>query len=67
LNNFSIQSSYLFHSKIESDNNGFLAAKSFIWQNRFFMITPSSIFQLFSELGTRFFWRKEKKVLQTIV
>lgn len=64
LNNFSIQSSlFIPIHKIESDNNGFLAAKSFIWQNRFFYdyTFPSRKFQLFSELGTRFFFGEKEK------
>lgn len=61
-NNFSIQSSLfipLFNEEI--DDNGYLGNKSYIWQNRFFYdyTFPSKKFQLFTELGTRFFFGKE--------
>ena len=56
---FSIQSSFfipVFDN--ESDENGFLAQKSYIWQNRFFYdyTFKGNKFQLFSELGTRYFF-----------
>lgn len=59
LSRFSIQSSFfvpLF--KEESNEFGYLANKSFIWQNRFFYdyTFTGNKFQLFSELGTRFFF-----------
>lgn len=58
LPNLSMQSSFfipLFDK--ESNENGFLAQKSYIWQNRFFYdyTFPSQKFQLFSELSTRLF------------
>jgi hypothetical protein len=58
LPNLSMQSSFfipLFDR--ESNENGFLAQKSFIWQNRFFYdyTFPNQKFQLFSELSTRLF------------
>ena len=42
----------------ETDENGFLAQKSYIWQNRFFYdyTFKGNKFQLFSELGTRYFF-----------
>ncbi len=55
---FSIQSSFFIPVfDKESDENGFLAQKSFIWQNRFFYdyTFPGNKFQLFSEFGTRLF------------
>lgn len=64
LSNFSIQSSiFIPVHKVESNENGFLAAKSYIWQNRFFYdyTFPSRKFQLFSELGTRFFFGDKDK------
>ncbi|WP_310556980.1 hypothetical protein [Flavobacterium sp.] len=65
LTNFSIQSSFFIPlHKQESDSKfAFLAAKSFIWQNRFFYdyTFTGSKFQLFSELGTRFFFGKKSK------
>jgi len=56
---FSIQSSFfvpIFDQ--ETDENGFLAQKSYIWQNRFFYdyTFKGNKFQLFSELGTRYFF-----------
>jgi hypothetical protein len=56
---FSIQSSFfipLFDKETTVD--GFLAQKSFIWQNRFFYdyTFPGAKFQLFSEFGTRLFF-----------
>lgn len=56
---FSIQSSFfipVFDN--ETNENGFLAQNSYIWQNRFFYdyTFPGSKFQLFSELGTRMFF-----------
>jgi hypothetical protein len=62
--NFSIQSAfYIPLHKIESDENGYLAEKSFIFQNRFFYdyTFPSRKFQLFTELGTRFFFGEKGK------
>jgi hypothetical protein len=56
---FSIQSSFFIPLlKEESNANGYLANKSFIWQNRFFYdyTFTGNKFQLFSELGTRFFF-----------
>ena len=40
-----------------------MAAKSYIWQNRFFYdyTFPSRKFQLFTELGTRFFFGEKGK------
>ena len=59
LSNFSVQSSFFIplHDK-ESDENGYLAEKSFIFQNRFFYdyTFESRKFQLFSELNSRFFF-----------
>jgi hypothetical protein len=62
--NFSIQSAfYIPLHKQESDENGYLAEKSFIFQNRFFYdyTFPSRKFQLFTELGTRFFFGEKGK------
>lgn len=64
LPNFSIQSSFfipLFNK--ESNENGYLANKSYIWQNRFFYdySFPGSKFQLFSELGTKLFFGVKKQ------
>jgi hypothetical protein len=62
--NFSIQSAvYIPLHKVESDENGYLAEKSFIFQNRFFYdyTFPSRKFQLFTELGTRFFYGEKGK------
>ena len=59
---FSIQSSFFIPVfDKESDQNGFLAQKSFIWQNRFFYdyTFTGAKFQLFSELGTRLFLGKK--------
>lgn len=58
-NNFSIQTAfYIPLHKQESNENGYLAEKSFIFQNRFFYdyTFQSRKFQLFTELGTRFFF-----------
>ena len=55
---FSIQSSFFIPIlDKESNANGYLANKSYIWQNRFFYdyTFPGAKFQLFSELGTRLF------------
>jgi hypothetical protein len=64
LPNFSVQSSFfipLFDK--ESNANGFLAQKSFIWQNRFFYdhTFPGRKFQLFSEISTRLFMGPRSK------
>lgn len=64
LANFSIQSSFFIPVfKEESNANGFLAAKSYIWQNRFFYdyTFTGNKFQLFSELGTRYFFGEKGK------
>lgn len=56
---FSVQSSFFIPVfKEESNANGFLAQNSFIWQNRFFYdyTFEGNKFQLFSELGARFFF-----------
>lgn len=56
---FSIQSSFFIPVFDEETNdNGFLAQKSYIWQNRFFYdyTFKGNKFQLFSELGTRYFF-----------
>lgn len=47
----------------ETNQNGYLANKSFIWQNRFFYdyAFSNSKFQLFSELGTRYFFGQKTK------
>ncbi|VXA93377.1 conserved hypothetical protein [Flavobacterium sp. 9AF] len=61
---FSIQSSfYIPVFDKETNENGYLAQKSFIWQNRFFYdyTFPGEKFQLFSELGTRLFLGKKNK------
>jgi hypothetical protein len=59
LSNFSIQSSFFIplHDK-ESNENGYLAEKSFIFQNRFFYdyTFESKKFQLFTEVNSRFFF-----------
>jgi hypothetical protein len=59
LSNFSVQSSFFIplHNK-ETNENGYLAEKSFIFQNRFFYdyTFESKKFQLFSELNSRFFF-----------
>ncbi len=61
---FSIQSSFFIplHKK-ESNANGFLTQKSFIWQNRFFYdyTFKGDKFQLFSEIGTRLFLGKKRE------
>jgi hypothetical protein len=62
--NFSIQSAfYIPLHKLESDENGYLAEKNFIFQNRFFYdyTFESRKFQLFTELGTRFFFGEKGK------
>ena len=59
LSNFSIQSSlFIPVFKEESNENGFLAANSYIWQNRFFYdyTFKGNKFQLFTELSTRLFF-----------
>ena len=65
LSNFSVQSSFFIplHDK-ESNENGYLAQKSFIFQNRFFYdhTFESKKFQLFSELNSRFFFG-EKSII----
>ena len=56
---FSIQSSFFIPVfDKETNENGFLAQKSYIWQNRFFYdyTFKGNKFQLFSELGTRYFF-----------
>jgi len=56
---FSIQSSFFIPVfDKETDENGFLAQNSYIWQNRFFYdyTFKGNKFQLFSELGTRYFF-----------
>lgn len=61
---FSMQSSFFIPLfKKESDENGFLSEKSFIWQNRFFYdyTFPGNKFQLFSEFGTRLFLGEKEK------
>ncbi|UQD57346.1 hypothetical protein [Flavobacterium sp. K5-23] len=61
-NNFSIQSSlFIPLLKEEINANGYLGNKSYIWQNRFFYDYTFSgkKFQLFTELGTRFFFGKK--------
>ncbi len=61
---FSIQSSVFIPvlSK-ESNQNGYLANKSVIWQNRFFYdySFKGNKFQIFSELGTRLFFGQKSK------
>jgi hypothetical protein len=57
--NFSIQSSiFIPVFKEESNANGFLAANSYIWQNRFFYdyTFTGNKFQLFTELSSRYFF-----------
>ena len=64
LSNFSFQTSfYIPLFKEESNLNGYLAEKSFIFQNRFFYDYTFSAnkFQLFSELNTRFFFGEKGK------
>jgi hypothetical protein len=61
-NDFSIQSSiFIPIFKDEINTNGYLANKSYIWQNRFYYDYSFSgnKFQLFTELGTRFFFGKK--------
>ena len=61
---FSIQSSFFIPVfDKESNANGYLANKSYIWQNRFFYdyTFPGAKFQLFSELGTRLFLGKKEE------
>ncbi|SHG84696.1 hypothetical protein SAMN05444372_110157 [Flavobacterium micromati] len=61
---FSIQSSFFIPVfDKENNENGFLAQKSFIWQNRFFYdyTFPGAKFQLFSEFGTRLFLGKKEE------
>lgn len=61
---FSVQSSFFIPVfDKETDENGFLAQKSFIWQNRFFYdySFPGNKFQLFSELGTRYFFGEKEE------
>lgn len=59
LSTFSVQSSFFIplHDK-ESNENGYLAEKSYIFQNRFFydFTFSGSKFQLFSELNSRYFF-----------
>ncbi len=64
LSKFSIQSSFFIPLVgKESNENGYLANNSFIWQNRFFYdySFPSNKFQLFSELSTRLFFGENPK------
>ena len=59
---FSIQSSFFIPVfDKETNENGYLANKSYIWQNRFFYdyTFPGNKFQLFSEFGTRLFFGKK--------
>lgn len=59
LTNFSFQSSFFIPLFEEESVDGvFLGPKSYIWQNRFFYdyTFPGNKFQLFTELGTRFFF-----------
>lgn len=59
ISNFSVQSSFFIPVfKEESDQNGFLAANSYIWQNRFFYdyTFRGNKFQLFTELSIRYFF-----------
>ncbi len=61
---FSIQSSFFIPVfKEESNANGFLAAKSYIWQNRFFYdyTFKGNKFQLFSEISTRLFFGEKSR------
>jgi len=61
---FSVQSSFFIPVfKKEINENGFLAQKSFIWQNRFFYdyTFTGNKFQLFSEFGTRLFLGKKEE------
>ncbi|MBF2709608.1 hypothetical protein [Flavobacterium soyangense] len=62
LSNFSVQSSFFIPLlNEESNGNGYLANKSYIWQNRFFYdyTFSGNKFQLFTELGSRFFFGKK--------
>ncbi len=64
LSNFSIQSSFFIPVfDEESNDNGFLAAKSYIWQNRFFYdyTFKGNKFQLFTELSSRYFFGQKLK------
>ena len=64
ISNFSIQSSfYIPLHKLETNANVFLAPKSYILQNRFYYdyTFSSRKFQLFTELGTRFFFGTKSK------
>lgn len=64
LSNFSIQSSFFIPVfEEESNDNGFLAAKSYIWQNRFFYdyTFKGNKFQLFTELSSRYFFGQKLK------
>ncbi len=64
LSNFSIQSSlFIPVFKDENNANGFLAANSYIWQNRFFYDYTfiGNKFQLFTELGMRYFFGEKEK------
>ncbi len=57
ISNLSLQSSFYIptHDK-ESDANGYLAEKSFIWQNRIFYDQKlGDKFQVFTEIGARWF------------
>lgn len=61
---FSIQSSFFIPLlNKESNENGYLANKSYIWQNRFFYdyTFSGNKFQLFTELGTRYFFGKKEE------
>jgi hypothetical protein len=61
---FSIQSSFFIPVfDKETDDERFLAQKSYIWQNRFFYdyTFSGNKFQLFSELGTRLFLGDKKE------
>lgn len=61
---FSVQSSFFIPVfEKESNENGYLAQKSYIWQNRFFYdyTFHGDKFQLFSEFGTRFFFGESNK------
>lgn len=61
---FTIQSSiFIPIFDKETNQNGYLGNKSFIWQNRFFYdyAFTNSKFQLFSELGTRYFFGQKTK------
>jgi len=64
LPNLSIQSSFFIPLFDEESNiNGYLAQKSFIWQNRFFYdySFPSKKYQIFAELGTRTFFGEKNR------